>query len=196
MTTDNDILNALLISNIEDQKFPWCLNTPSGITKRWNLPIPVKDNGDDRARIAMDKLESRLGITLFDRLSIQLTPNVHITKGIVFSQGTAFIPPTETNLNACCANVAAGPNVGNYPSNFFDRTTGVIDTVLYVNLDNEGCIASGDIVIHELGHAIGLGPHFEGFGLGAPISGLFYLSLKTLYSNQPGTAAKNLTVTR
>lgn len=88
------------------------------------------------------------------------------------------------------AGVSSGPNEDGYPQSFYDGTTGVIDTVLYINLDNSGCTASNEMTIHEFGHALGLGDHFEGFG-SAPV---FWATLKTLYNNAPGTAKADVQV--
>lgn len=194
--TNAEILITLSSANIDSTGFSWDSSRGAGITKRWNLPIPVKTNGDVRAVAAMNTLEARLGVTMFDRTSIEATPNGSITRGIIFAQGTSFVPPGTTNLNAYCANVASGPNQGSYPSNFYNGTTGVINTRLYINLDNSGCIADADVVVHEFGHALGLGAHFSGFGNGPAISNLFYSDLKTLYANAPGTPKASIVITQ
>ena len=181
-------------TNVAGTGFPWFGQFP-GVVKRWALPVPVKTNGDARAVAAMDAIESKLGYTVFDRTSIAATANSAVTRGIVFSQGTSFLPP-GANPQSFCANVASGPNVGGYPGSFV-QVPGTISTKLYVNLDNPQCTASPDIVIHELGHALGMGSHFEGFGdSSGAISSNFWSVLATLYSNAAGTPRSNLVIKR
>ena len=104
----------------------------------------------------------------------------------MFRQGTSYLP-AGANPQAYCANVAGAPNEGGYPLNFM-LTPGEISARLYVNLDNPQCTASADVVIHELGHALGLGVHFKGFGDdNGPIGPAFWPVLATLYANPIGT---------
>ena len=99
---------ALTTTNLEANGFPWNGAAP-GLLKRWELPIPVKTNGDTRANDAMDAIERELGPGIFDRTSIASTPDNEITRGIVVSVGTAFLPAGATNPASYCANVAAAP---------------------------------------------------------------------------------------
>jgi len=52
------------------------------------------------------------------------------------------------------------------------------------------------IVVHEIGHALGLANHFNGFGIGDSTSNAFWDVLATLYGNQQPTTAQNLIVRR
>ncbi len=185
------VLTLTESSNIASAGFPWNGVLP-GVSKRWALPIPVKTNGEVRAAVAMDAIEAKLGVTVFDRTSIANANVSTITRGIVFSQGTSFLP-VGANPQSYCANVSNGPNLGGYPSGFV-AAPGTISTRLYVNLDNPSCTASADITIHELGHALGLGTHFAGFGDGPPISSDFWSVMKTLYANPAGTAKASINV--
>ena len=192
--SDTALLAYLDTTNVASAGFPWGGQFP-GVVKRWELPVPVKTNGEARAAVAMDAIESKLGYKVFDRTSIENTPNDTITRGVVFSQGTSFLP-SGGNPQSFCANVASGPNAGGYPPQFV-KAPGTISTKLFVNLDNPQCVASPDIVIHELGHALGLGSHFEGFGdSSGAISGNFWNLLATLYNNAAGTAKANIVVKR
>lgn len=182
---DARILGYLDSSNLSSVGFPWN-GSFAGVAKRWNLPIPVKTNGDPRAAPAMAAIEAQLGTVVFDRTSIASTDEAAITRGIVFRQGTSYLP-AGANPQSYCANVSNAPFSGGWPANSV-RTPGELSAKLYVNLDNPQCTASADIVVHELGHALGLGAHFSGFGNGPAISTDFWSVLLTLYANAPGTA--------
>lgn len=183
------VLSDLKLTNLDSDGFPWGF-VFSGVNKRWSLPIPVKINGESRAGPAMDAIEAKLGMTVFDRTSIASTPDSSITRGIIFSKGTAYVgaPP----LQNWCANVSSGPNESAYPPNFLISPIGEISTVLYVNYDSPYCTASSDVAVHELGHALGLGSHFYGFGDGPPISTDFWSVLATLYGNPIGTPTASM----
>ncbi len=108
---------------------------------------------------------------------------------------TSYVPGGSTDYQSYCANVATGaglPNVVNATSPSGERN----QTVAWVNLGNGRCDVSQDIVTHELGHALGLGTHFEGFGNGPPISRAFWDVLATLYANPVRTLAPALQVRR
>jgi hypothetical protein len=184
----------LALANIDSVYFPWAPNTGKpgpggGITKRWGALVPVKTNGDSRADVAMDRIEKKLGKKIFDRQSIQTVHNSAITRGLIFSKGTAYVKEGRTDYKNWRGNVAS-----DYPAQFFNVSTGVIDTLLYVNLDNAHAKAKPDDVVHELGHALGLGEHFDGFAAHgtAAISKQFWAVLKTLYNNPPGTRKEDV----
>ncbi len=160
------------------------------------MPIPVKTNDDERAGKAMDAIECRLGLVVFDRESIENTCDELITRGLIFSWGTA-VAPKEVEPENNCGNVSRAPCATDYPQSFVN-SEGEISTVLYVNLDSKHCTASPEVVIHELGHAMGLGQHFQGFSGddGRAISPDFWSVLATLYGNQIGTSRADLTVER
>ena len=183
--------SALQATNLAGTGFPWGGAAP-GLLKRWNLPIPVKTNEEARAVAAMDEIERRLGITVFDRTSIATLPDAQIARGIVVRVGTAFLP-AGGNPASYCANVAAAPGVDSWTSPAA-TPGGVMSYRLYVNLDNPQCRADSSIVIHEFGHALGMGEHYEGFGQGSAISDLFWRVLRTIYANPPGTPANVILV--
>ena len=183
-SSSSTILNFLESTNVASTGFPWN-GQFAGVDKRWTLPIPVKINGETRAGPAMDALEAKLGYVIFDRTSIASVDDSQITRGVVFSKGTSYLP-TGADPKQYCGNVSGAPYSGGYPSNFL-KTPGEISTRLYVNLDNPQCVASADVTIHELGHAMGLGTHFQGFGNPDAISQDFYTVLATLYANPIGT---------
>ena len=129
---------------------------------------------------------------VFDRTSIADADESTITRGVVFKQGTSYLP-AGANPQAYCANVSNAPSNGGWPSNFL-IAPGEISTRLYVNLDNAQCTANADITIHEIGHAMGLGSHFKGFGDGDIISADFWTVLATLYNNPIGTPKASIAI--
>lgn len=181
---DAEVLALADATNIASSGFPWS-GRFAGVVKRWALPIPVKTNGEPRAVPAMDAIEAKLGYIVFDRTSIASADEATITRGLIFRQGTSYLP-AGANPQSYCANVARAPFDGSYPSTFM-FAPGEISARLYVNLDNPQCTASADIVIHELGHALGMGAHFAGFGDDDAIGPAFWPVLATLYGNPIGT---------
>ena len=185
------IIGFLDTSNLASTGFPFNGQYP-GVTKRWNLPIPVKTNGEARAAPAMDAIEAKLGYVVFDRTSLANIDEANIVRGVVFRQGTSYLP-AGANPQSYCANVSNAPFSGGWPANML-TAPGVLSARCYVNLDNPQCTASADIVIHEIGHALGMAIHFRGFGDGPAISSDFWNVMATLYANPPGTAKANIVV--
>ena len=140
-----------------------------GTLKRWSLPIPVKTNGDLRASQAMDAIESRLGVTIFDRTSIAAADDSTITRGLIISVGTA-------PQSAICGS-----------ADFPDGASAEINGRFFVHLDAAGCTATVPGTIHEMAHVLGTFNHFQNFGDGAVIGELFWRVLRTIYMNGIGT---------
>ena len=185
------IIGFLDTSNLTSTGFPFNGQYP-GVTKRWNLPIPVKTNGEIRAAPAMDAIEAKLGYVVFDRTSLVNIDESNIVRGVIFRQRTAYLPPSA-NPQSYCANVSNAPFSGGWPANML-TTPGVLSARFYVNLDNPQCTANADIVIHEIGHALGMANHFKGFGDGPSISADFWNVMATLYANPAGTAKASIVV--
>jgi hypothetical protein len=142
----------------------------------------------------MNAIEAKLGYVVFDRTSIASADEATITRGIVFRQGTSYLP-AGANPQAYCANVSHAPYSGSSPANSV-IAPGEISTRLYVNLDNPQCTASAEVTIHEIGHAMGLASHFKGFGDTSSISADFWSVLATLYGNPIGTSKASIVVTQ
>ena len=311
------IMQNINTTNLSTYAFPWYFqddvnNTgcgyaelTDGLLKRWDKDhdglIPVKFDNVPFEVEALDAIEDKLGFTLFDRTSIASTPNDQVSRGIIFSEGTASGPNPATD----CGHVSEGVGTFSYPyygentessseniyleydndgniigydypfiesaydeegntvgkvlegtpyifddnnlviglvaqeeeliydidgnaicttlynSSLYDangivigayawisgdqedmdggayvikyrvvedpfyETTGRINTVLYVHIGSAECQneITLNLVIHEVGHALGLGPHFEGFGYGPAVDGNFWNVLYTLYHN-------------
>jgi len=142
----------------------------------------------------MDTIEAKLGYTLFDRTNLTASPAGGFA-GIVFSDsGHSYLPPGWNGVSYD-ANVSAGPDLPNWPS--ASLTAGCeISAAVYVNLDNPIRTVNADIVVHEFGHALGLGSHFAGFGDGPAINADFWDALGTLYGAPAGTNAAAVAVVR
>lgn len=177
-----NIAEFLHASNLDSSKWPWN-GVAQGKIKKWHGLIPVKTNGVVRAEDALDRVEAELGKTLFDRDSISEKLDSEIERGIIVSIGTAVAQNMDENT---CGNVGAKPSDYSYPPGFL-KSSGEIDTTLYVNLGSQYCDDTkkgdqqSDIAVHEFGHALGLGEHFQGFGIGPIISPQFWAVLKEIY---------------
>lgn len=191
------ILANIVTTNISSNSFPW-RGVYSGILKRWNIEvdglIPVKTNNVQMAIDAMDDIEEVLNKTIFDRTSISNLPNEEITRGLIVSEGTA-LDGTGTTTQNTCGHVSSGIGSVDYPNDFIHEG-GVISTVLYVHLSSSGCTADKNIAIHEFGHALGMGLHFNGFGDGAAISKDFWNVLYNIYHNPVGATETTMVVTK
>lgn len=190
------------------------------VLKTWNISqdglIPVKTGDFDLANQALDQIESEVGRTLFDRTSIANTPNNQITRGIIVSEGTALGAFGSTEDPNACGHVSSSIGTTAYPpfeyEVFYDSVTGEymgyelndawydnmgnINTVLYVHIDAPACAnpITLDLVVHEFGHALGMGSHFEGFGFGPAVDGNFWNVLYTMYNNASGTNETDLNI--
>lgn len=184
----------LLTTNIDSTSFPWN-NVADGVLKRWAYEsklIPVKINGSSEASYALDTIEATLGETLFDRTSIANSDDTSVTSGLIVSMGTAVGPGGVVDSTAC-GNVSSAAGSPSIEGSIIDGT-GRIDAKLYVNIGSTGCSPRKDIAVHEIAHALGMGAHFTGYGVGSVIGGNFWSVLKTIYSNPVGTRPENLTV--
>jgi hypothetical protein len=193
------ILANIKSTNLDSNKSPWIAKSAAhGMLKRWDIEnngvIAVKLNGAAHASTALDKIEEILGFQVFDRTSIANTPDDQITRGLIVSQGTAINPSGGVDENTC-GMVSAGIGTTSRPQNFYSET-GEINTVLYVHLSSSRCTADLPVTIHEFGHALGLGQHFNGFGDGDPINENFWNVLYNLYHNPIGSTESALTITK
>jgi len=170
-TSDATTRQALQITNLDVGPAG---GSALGTLKRWSLPVPVKTNNDARAVQAMNAIESRLGATIFDRTSIEGSDDASITRGVIISVGSG-------PQSSICAAADTG-----------DGASAEINDRIVIHLDSAGCTASVNATIHELGHALGMYRHFQGFGDGSVIGGLFWRVLRTIYMNAIGTPGPNI----
>lgn len=92
-----------------------------------------------------------------------------------------------------CGMVSQNIGTTSYPTSFYNEH-GTINTVLYIHLSSEKCNASLEVAIHEFGHALGAGAHFNGFGNGDAINDNFWNVLYNLYNNEIGATENQLTI--
>lgn len=163
--------------------------------KRWNVDptnnifIPVKINGVPLVDEALNRIEAKLGMTLFDRDSIAFTSDDQITHGIIFRSGTAKGPD-----GASCGHVGDKDSTINFPYNWY-QDDGEFQTVLTVNLGKGTgeCSIDVGLVIHEVMHALGMHRHYDGFGQSPPgvrlnhEGNLPYSVLYNIYFTEIGT---------
>lgn len=168
---------------------------------RWEPPIEVNTNGISRVEAALDRYEKLLGgVVFFDRVSY--TPE----NGIVFVEGGA----RNGDNSPGCGNV----NNSAEPSPTFQHiTTQTPDTILpakysglyYIHLGSTECddeqtsvdhgpYASA-IAEHELGHALGVHAHFDGFeGEEGLIQPQFFNVIYNLYANPIGALENEVSI--
>lgn len=207
--TDSELRALVKASNIEHYRIPVGTGSPAVHgTSRWVgsnaaaapqiavfVPSPVGSTESDlatRVRQAIATLNQKLA----GRLRLTEVTTLPTNTGFLrVSYLTGYVPAGSTNYQAYCANVATGPSL---PDPVVPETSsGRFDArVAWINLGNGRCNVTQDIVIHELGHALGLGGHFEGFGNGTAISDSFWDALATLYANPVKTTAAQLAVAR
>jgi hypothetical protein len=173
----------------------------SGAVVRWESPIEVSTNGIPRVEEALDRYEKLLGgIVFFDRVSH--TPE----NGIVFVEGGA----RNGDNTPGCGNV----NNSVDPSPTFQQiTTQTPDNIIpskysglyYIHLGSTECddeknsIDHGPyasaIAEHELGHALGVHSHFDGFeGEEGLIQPEFFNVIYNLYANPIGASENEVSI--
>ncbi|TRL36883.1 hypothetical protein [Rhizobium straminoryzae] len=161
-----------------------------GRVKRWALdagPIPVFLTNDRRAEAAValiDKVLERPVFNLVRGPGRAVIPRA----GLVVSLGTAAGNPAEPH-EICIGNVSGLGDETGWDDDTVDEQ-GRFRRPLCVRIDSPaGHRATFDQVVHEFGHALGLGDHFPGFGKpqGAPaVDDAFWAALVRLYQLSPG----------
>lgn len=189
------VTSDLTTTNLTSASFPWN-NLADGKLKRWPYEqslIPVKINGSTQATYALNLIEATLGLTIFDRTSIANTPDANITRGLIVSMGTAVNSNGGVD-SFTCGVVSSAPSSPFTIGNIIDPT-GTINARLYVSIGSAACTADlNQIATHEFGHAIGLGGHFSGFGIGSIIDEDFWDVLKSIYNNPIGATSGSINV--
>lgn len=192
--TVETIRDNIELTNLNTFNFPWLAWVAEGKLKRWDYvndgPIPIKFNNSALAESAVDAIEVKLVKVIFDRTSIANTPDELITRGIIVSEGATV---DQNGMITGCGNVSKAPGFTAWPPHFYDDS-GKINTKLYVNLSSPKCTATLDIAIHEFGHALGMGRHFAGFGIGDAIDVNFWNVLYNIYTNDIGTTKEDLII--
>lgn len=185
------VLEYLTQSNLNHDMGPDSYKKLKGFLKRWDIqkPIAIYTNGDKRVELAVSKIKSIIGNNVFEKVDNEETVK-NRCRGIITSLGTAMGNPN---------NPTSPPkgHVSNAPTttNWFDHTksSGEISAIVYLNLDSDQYKADDTIALHELGHAMGLFEHFDGFSSeGEAWSAEAEKVLKTLYCNELLSRKENL----
>ena len=185
------LFSALKCANLESiDVFPWS-GTAQGLLKRWRLPIPVKINGIERFEKALDRIESEIGLVLFDRKTIEGLQDSGIVRGIIASEGTALGRSGSPEKNGF-GHVSESVRETKYPKNFLNNN-GTIDCKIYVHLgseladDQKAGECASDIAVHEIGHAIGISGKHNGIEGDDIIFESFWAILKIIYRCEKST---------
>jgi hypothetical protein len=144
---------------------------------------------DERAEEAVKLIGEVLGSHVF---SVQPDRASATNQGMMIWLRQAVGNP-EKPKEICVGNVSKGPGTAAWDMDAVDAAGSFCKT-LSVNIDSRtGHVATFDQVVHEFGHALGLGDHFDGFGkpdrapavdynFWAALVRLYQLPLGALYS--------------
>ncbi|MBT9372438.1 hypothetical protein [Rhizobium sp. CSW-27] len=161
-----------------------------GRVKRWALdegPIPVFLANDARAGAAVALINKVLERSVFYAVP-GLGRAVAPRAGLVVSLGTAA-GSSKRPHEICIGNVSGLTDETGWDEDTVDEQ-GHFQRPLCVRIDSSaGHQATFDQVVHEFGHALGLGDHFPGFAEpdGAPaVDYAFWAALVRLYQLSPG----------
>ncbi len=180
-------------AQIRQQVIDVNINAPNqnpGHIARWNTPIEVNTNNIARVEQALTRYEKLSGgLITFKRVTG--TP----TNGVVYVEGTS----PDHNGAPGCGNVADFP--GGSGVGFKFDSSGAMYGLYYINLGSPGCNDAqiGDyesaIAEHEMGHALGIWGHFDGYtgGEGLMNANFFNVSYN-IYNNPIGTTAGALNI--
>jgi hypothetical protein len=190
-------------------------------TYRWNIErdgfIPIKGlDVSPYVAQALDEIEQRLGRQIFDRTTLASVAEAAINRGLIIRNRTLPVIPGVANHCGMVHRVDGDMA----PPGWVDTTQSMNPVVpadwqtamqstafparpqwyIDIDLSNPNCSPLQPLIVHELGHALGLSEHFDGFGLGNCSGALcqepFYRVLKTLYANPPGTPFASLSIAR
>lgn len=175
-----------------------------GLTK-WRegelIPVYFLDRTDSRFTYAMNKAEQIVGYELFDRkgvirLDISNPHDIDYSDmptdwGFIWSQGTS-------PLSCSSGTVSQGPGTTSVVGHAVGFDLGINQPIgspfAWIHLDSANpdpsctTIASNEVSLHELAHALGMNNHFDGFGNGDAFNKNAERVLRTMYSthNPPG----------
>jgi len=204
----NTLTDAQIIAAIKATNSNW--EGPNGYlsngrppgTWRWpNTPgqhifvyIPAASNAVEqelarKVNTAISTYNKKLG-AYFVLEAVNVVP---AGKNVVqIAYNNSWIPPGSTDYNSYCANVS---NVSGSGSMITPDSKNNIVNPVYINLGNNHCNVTQEIVDHEFGHALGFNVHFNVFG-NTTSPDNFWDVLATLYGNPQSTLAENLVVKR
>lgn len=156
------------------------------------IPTPantVEQDLANKVQVAINTINSKVGAYLILEPVSVLPTTGHV---IQIGYNNAWVPPGSTDYNSYCANVS---NAVGFSSTIVPDAQNNIPNPVYMNLGNNRCNVTQDIVTHEFGHALGFATHFDVFGSNKNPDN-FWDVLATLYGNPQSTTAENLVVKR
>ena len=199
--TDAQIISAIKAtnSNWEGSNGHLSNGRPAGIWRWPNTPdqrifvyLPAASNSVEQELVrkvnaAISTYNSKLSV-YFVLEAVTVIP----ASGNVIRVGynNSWIPPGSTDYNSYCANVS---DVAGSGSLINPDSKNNIANPVYVNLGNNRCDVTQEIVNHEFAHALGFNVHFDFFG-NTKSPDNFWDVLATLYGNPQSTLAENLVV--
>lgn len=190
-------------------------------TYRWNIErdglIPIKGlDVSPHVAQALDEIEQQLGRQVFERTTLASVAEAAVGRGLVIRNKPLPVIPGVLNHCGMVHRVdgdmappgwvdtsqSMNPAVSPDWQTAMQSTTFPARPQWYIDIDlaNPNCTPVEPLLVHELGHALGLSEHFDGFGRGncsgAFCQEPFYRVLKTLYANPPGTPFAGLSISR
>lgn len=150
---------------------------------------PVEEGLANKVSVAINTYNAKLS-AYFILEAVSVPP----ARGNVIQVGynNSWVPPGSTDYNSYCANVS---DTAGFGSLINPDSKNNIRNPVYMNLGNNHCNVSQEIVNHEFGHALGFAVHFHEFGnTRSPDN--FWDVLATLYGNPPSTLADDLVIKR
>lgn len=164
------------------------------------IPVYYLDSKDPRFEYALNKAEEIIGYQLFDRkgvISLEFDDNpffdidysdLPTDWGFIWSQGT-------TAGSCSSGTVSRAPYSNSIVSYAVGNDYGIDKTkwsggYAWINLDSANpdpnctTVASNEVSLHELAHALGMNNHFAGFGNGAAFNKNAERVLRNMYSKQ------------
>ncbi len=157
-----------------------------------HIPAPgnaVEQDLANKVNAAIKTYNARLGAYLVLEATSVLPAAANVIR---VGYNNAWVPPGSTDYNSYCANVS---NAAGFGSTIVPDSRNAITNPVFMNLGNNHCTVTQEIVNHEFGHALGLAIHFDVFG-NTTSPDNFWDVLATLYGNPASTRTENLVVKR